>query len=122
VKRGLALRRFERFEGWGGGGWMQGNFFGFRLIKPKPNRTGRFLKNSNRFNRFFFTVRFFRLFFFRFSQFNRFFGFFTHPCYYAFSVSFRCQYIRSYYTSCASHWNDTFLCYHRDKSSHAASS
>jgi hypothetical protein len=49
VKRGLALRRFERFEGWGGGGWMQGNFFGFRLIKPKPNRTGRFFKNSNRF-------------------------------------------------------------------------
>jgi hypothetical protein len=31
-------------------------FFGFRLINPKPNRTGRFFQNSNWF---FFTVRFF---------------------------------------------------------------
>jgi hypothetical protein len=28
-------------------------FLGFKLIKPKPNRTGRFFQNSNRFNRFF---------------------------------------------------------------------
>ena len=46
-------------------GWF--GFFGFRLIKPKPNRTGRFFQNFNRFNRFFFTVRFFRLIFSRFS-------------------------------------------------------
>ena len=93
----------ERFRLGGGGGWMQGNarvkslemafivfffywtgsvlfgFFGLKLTKPKPNRTGQFLKNSNRFNRFFFTVWFFRLFFFQFSRFNRFFGFFAHP-------------------------------------------
>jgi hypothetical protein len=54
-------------------------FFGFLLIKPKPNRTGRFFKKCNRFNRFFFSVRFFRLFFFQFSRFNRFSGFFAHP-------------------------------------------
>ena len=36
-------------------------FFDFRLVKPKPNRIGRFFQN---FNQFFFTVRFFRLFFF----------------------------------------------------------
>ena len=54
-------------------------FSGSRLKKPKPNRTGRFFQNFNRFNRFFFTVRFFQLFFFRFSRFNRFFGFFEHP-------------------------------------------
>jgi len=35
-------------------------FFSFLLIKLKPNRTGRFFQN---FNRFFFSVRFFRLFF-----------------------------------------------------------
>jgi hypothetical protein len=52
-------------------------FFGFRLIKPKLNRS--VFQNFNWFNRFFFTVWFFCLFFFRFSQFNRFFGFFTHP-------------------------------------------
>ena len=39
-------------------------FSGSRLKKPKPNRTGRFFQNFNRFIRFFFTVRFFRLFFF----------------------------------------------------------
>jgi len=38
-------------------------FFGFRLIKPKRNRIGRFFKNSNWF---FFTVWFFQLFFFNF--------------------------------------------------------
>ena len=36
------------------------SFFGFRLIKPKPNQTGQFLKN---FNRFFFTIQFFQVFF-----------------------------------------------------------
>ena len=45
-------------------------FFCFRLIKPKPNRTGWFFQN---FNRFFFTIWFFRLFVFWF------FGFFAHP-------------------------------------------
>ena len=39
-------------------------FSGSRLKKSKPNRTGRFFQNFNRFNRFFFTVRFFRVFFF----------------------------------------------------------
>jgi len=43
--------------------WIQFGFFGFRLIKPKLNRTEQFFKNSNRFNRVFFTVRFFQLFF-----------------------------------------------------------
>jgi len=51
-------------------------FFGFLVIKPKPNRTGGFFQ---KFNRFFFSVWFFRLFFFRFSRFNRFSGFFAHP-------------------------------------------
>jgi hypothetical protein len=46
------------------------DFFGFRLIKPKPNYTDWFCQN---FNRFFFTVQFFWLFFFWFSRFNRFF-------------------------------------------------
>jgi len=54
-------------------------FFGFLVIKPKPNRTGRFFQKFNRFNRFFFSVRFFQLFFFRFSRFNRFSSFFAHP-------------------------------------------
>jgi hypothetical protein len=44
------------------------SFFGFRLIKPKPNRTGRFLK---KFNWFFFTIQFFQLF-------SWFFNFFSH--------------------------------------------
>jgi len=44
--------------------WVRFGFFGFRLIKPKLNRTSRFFQNSNRFNRFFFTVWFFQLFFF----------------------------------------------------------
>jgi hypothetical protein len=50
-------------------------FFSFLLIKPKPNRTGLFFQNFNRFN-LFFSVWFFQLFFFRFSHFNRFFDFF----------------------------------------------
>ena len=45
---------------------VQFGFFDFRLIKPKPNRTGRFFQNFNQFNRFFFTVWFFQLFFFQF--------------------------------------------------------
>ena len=56
--------------------WVWFGFFSFWLIKPKPNRTGQFFQN---FNRFFFTVRFFRLFFFQFSRFNQFFDFFFHP-------------------------------------------
>jgi hypothetical protein len=48
--------------------------FGFRFIKPKPNRTGRFFQNFNWFNRVFFTVRFFWLFFFWFSWFFSFFA------------------------------------------------
>jgi hypothetical protein len=55
---------------------VQFGFFGFLLIKPKPNRTGQFFQ---KFNRFFFSVRFFQLFFFRFSRFNRFSGLFAHP-------------------------------------------
>jgi len=42
---------------------VQFGFFGFLLIKPKPNRTGRFFQKCNRFNRFFFSVRFFWFFF-----------------------------------------------------------
>jgi hypothetical protein len=38
-------------------------FFGFLLIKPKPNRTSRVFQKFNRFNWFFFSVRFFQLFF-----------------------------------------------------------
>ena len=60
-------------------GSVQFGFLGFRFIKPKPNRTEYFFKNSNRFNRFFFSVRFFRLIFSRFSRFIRFSGFFAHP-------------------------------------------
>jgi len=60
-------------------GSVRFGFFGFWLIKPKPNRTGRFFQN---FNRFFFSVWFFRLFFFWFSRFNRFFWFFCSPLLY----------------------------------------
>jgi hypothetical protein len=42
-------------------------FFDFRLIKPKPNRTGQFFQN---FNLFFFTVRFFGYCFFDFLGFS----------------------------------------------------
>jgi len=38
-------------------------FFGFLVIKPKPNRTDRFFKKFNRFNRFFFRFGFFCYFF-----------------------------------------------------------
>ena len=51
-------------------------WLGFRFIKPKPNRTGRFFQN---FNRFFFTVQFFRLLFSSFLGFLGFFYFFTYP-------------------------------------------
>jgi hypothetical protein len=44
--------------------WVRFSFFGFRLVLPKLNLTGRFFQNSNRFNWFFFTVWFFQLFFF----------------------------------------------------------
>ena len=54
-------------------------FFGFRLIKPKLNRTGRFFQNSNRFNRFFFTVWFFQLFFFSIFSVYSVFRFFCSP-------------------------------------------
>jgi hypothetical protein len=47
-------------------------FFSFRLIKPKPNRTSRHFKNSNRFNRFFLTVQVFSYFF------SSLIGFFTY--------------------------------------------
>ena len=40
--------------------WVQFSFFGFRLIKPKPNWTGQFFQNSNWF---FFTIWFFQIFF-----------------------------------------------------------
>jgi hypothetical protein len=56
--------------------WVRFGFFGFRLIKSKQNRTGRFFQNCNLF---FFAVRFFRLFFFQFSRFNLFFSFFCSP-------------------------------------------
>jgi len=38
-------------------------FFGFLVIKPKPNRTGRFFQKFNRFNWFFFRFGFFGYFF-----------------------------------------------------------
>jgi hypothetical protein len=38
-------------------------FFGFLLIKPKPNQTGWFFQKFNRFNRFFFRFGFFNYFF-----------------------------------------------------------
>jgi len=59
-------------------------FFGFLLIKPKPNRTGRFFQNFNRFNRFFFRFGFFGYFFFNFLSLIGFSVFFVHP----YSLSF----------------------------------
>jgi len=50
-------------------------FFGFRLIKSKPNRSV-FFKILIGLIDFFFMVRFLQLFFFQFSQF---FGLFAHP-------------------------------------------
>jgi hypothetical protein len=51
--------------------WVRFSFFGFRLTKPKPNKTGRFFQN---FNRFFSRFGFFSYFF----LFNWFFSFFAH--------------------------------------------
>ena len=48
----LGLARF--FSGFFGFGSVRFGFFGFLLIKLKPNRTGRFFQNFNWFNRFFF--------------------------------------------------------------------
>jgi hypothetical protein len=42
-------------------------FFGFLVIKPKPNRTGWFFQKFNRFNRFFFGSVFSVIFFLVFS-------------------------------------------------------
>jgi len=50
--------------------WVRFGFFSFRLIKPKPNRTGRFFQNFNRFNRFFSRFGFFGYFFPVFSVFR----------------------------------------------------
>jgi len=73
----FSLARFwHGFSVWLGFFPVRFGFSGSRLKKPKPNRTGQFFQN---FNRFFFTVRFFQLFFFWFSRFNWFFGFFEHP-------------------------------------------
>ena len=44
--------------------WIRFGFFGFKLIKPKLNRTGRFFQN---FNRFFLRFGFFNYFFLFFS-------------------------------------------------------
>jgi hypothetical protein len=55
--------------------WVRFGFFGFRLIKSNPNRTGQFFQNSNWF---FFTVRFFCYFFIGFLGLIG-FGFFAHP-------------------------------------------
>jgi len=49
--------------------WARFDFFGFLLIKPKPNRTGHFFQN---FNRFFLQFGFFGFIFW-------FFDFFAHP-------------------------------------------
>jgi len=54
---------FRFFVGFGS---VRFGFFGFLLIKPKPNRTGRFFQKFNRFNRFFFRFGFFGYFFFGF--------------------------------------------------------
>ena len=73
----LGFFSFGSVFSWFGSGfflvWVRFDFFSFRLVKPKLNRTGRFFQN---YNRFFFMVWFFRLFFSQFARFNRFFGFF----------------------------------------------
>jgi hypothetical protein len=57
-------------------GLVRFSFFGFRLIKSKPNRTGRFFQN---FNRFFSQFDFFGYFFFSdFLGLIGFFSFFAH--------------------------------------------
>jgi hypothetical protein len=55
-------------------GSVRFGFFGFLLIKPKPNRTDRFFQNFN----WFFYGSVFQLFFVQFSRFNWFFSFFAH--------------------------------------------
>jgi hypothetical protein len=54
-------------------------FFGFRLIKPKPNQTGWFFQNFNRFNQFFSRFGFFDYFFSGFLSLIGFLVFFAHP-------------------------------------------
>jgi hypothetical protein len=53
----LGFFSFGSVFSWFGSGfflvWVRFDFFSFRLIKPKLNRTGRFFKN---YNRVFFTV------------------------------------------------------------------
>ena len=56
--------------------WVRFDFFYFRFIKPKPNRTGRFFKNSNRF---FLWFDFFCYFFSGFLGLIGFSGFFLAP-------------------------------------------
>ena len=74
--------------------WVRFGFFGFRLIKPKLNRTGWFFQN---FNRFFFSQFGFFIYLFLFSRFNRFFDLFAHPrdadrlLFFLFSFSFPFQ-------------------------------
>jgi len=52
--------------------WIRFSFLGFKLIKPKSNRTGRFFQNFIRFNRFFsrFSFSFFGYFFSSFLSFS----------------------------------------------------
>jgi hypothetical protein len=59
------LARFGSVFFWffSGFGSVRFGFFGFLLIKPKPNRTGRFFQNFNRFNRFFLSFVFSVIFF-----------------------------------------------------------
>ena len=64
-------------------GSVRFGFFGFRFIKPKPNRTGLFFQNFNRFNRFFSRFGFFSNFFLVFSVFQ----FFCSPLVWALSAT-----------------------------------
>jgi hypothetical protein len=57
----LVLARFSRFFRFGSVFFRYR--FGFLLIKPEPNRTGRFFQKFNRFNQFFFRFGFFGYFF-----------------------------------------------------------
>jgi len=62
----FSLARFFRFGSvffLFGFGSVRFGFFGFFLIKLKPNRTGRFFQNFNWFNRFFLWFGFFGCFF-----------------------------------------------------------
>jgi len=60
-------------------GSVRFGFFGFRLIKPKHNRTGRFFQNFNLFNQFFSLFGFFGYCFFDFLGLIGFLVFFIHP-------------------------------------------